>query len=122
LLCACQISFTPRGFQRVINPYILISSFIDKNDIVPVKITILEYKDKNTKPKMHVAMTASKIEKSRVNVTPVIKSSAVATSIYKMNLSQLLGLVNDETLSKYIPQRFRFYTPRFSAGHKPSII
>ncbi|WP_270302271.1 hypothetical protein [Baileyella intestinalis] len=88
--------------------YVLLSAFAEKQNIVPVKITVFEYKI-NFAPKIHLAIAVKAIEKARVIAELTNKSlhdSAVA-SPFDVKLSQFLPLVKDKALADYIPPQFR---------------
>lgn len=88
--------------------YVLLSAFAEGIYIIPTKITVFEYKI-DSAPKIHLAIAAKKIEKTRVIAEPAnkgLRESAVASS-FNVKLSQFLPLVKDKALADYIPPQFR---------------
>lgn len=87
--------------------YVLLSAFAEGIYIIPTKITVFEYKI-DSAPKIHLAIAAKKIEKTRVIAEPAnkgLRESAVASS-FNVKLSQFLPLVKDKALADYIPPQF----------------
>ena len=69
--------------------YVLLSAFAEGIYIIPTKITVFEYKI-DSAPKIHLAIAAKKIEKTRVIAEPAnkgLRESAVASS-FNVKLSQ----------------------------------
>lgn len=89
--------------------YVLVSAFSDTANIVPVKLTVMEYFE-HTSPKLHVAMTTSEIKKTRIiadrHNTPLQGVSGASATSFEISLSDFLPEINDEELEKYIPVQF----------------
>lgn len=92
--------------ENLKHSYVLVSAFADEENIVPVKLTVMEYVD-HANPKLRVAITYEAIKKSEIIADRLIKSreSATPTSI-GVSLADMLPKINDETLKKQIPPQF----------------
>lgn len=90
------------------NVYVLASAFIDKESIIPVKLEIKEFNDKNNK--LYVAIALDKIKKTEVLEDRDDLNKEVAHSSLSVNISirDLLKNVNpnDKDFYKYIPKQF----------------
>lgn len=94
--------------------YVLVSAFSDGENIIPVKLTVMEYVSK-TGPKLHVAMTTSEIKKTRImadrqHEPQMVTPGASATS-FDISLADFLPEINDDELEKYIPKQFYYSIP-----------
>lgn len=85
--------------------YVLVSAFSNDDYYIPVKLTVMEYKN-GVSPKLHVALTTTEIEKSRIMAVHGNKSDVIATSTSNVMLADILSNVKDETLKQYIPEQF----------------
>jgi len=97
--------YTYREDLTLINGYTLMGAFSDDGRIVPVKLTVKEYYDRNNK--LHLAVTVeNKIEteintEARANKEP----SLSATSVSNVSITDILKTVNPEEIDflKYFP-------------------
>ncbi len=94
--------------QTLKNVYVLASAFIDDQSIVPVKLEIKEFNDKNNK--LYVAIALDKIKKTEVLEDRAFLDKEVTHSSLSVNISicDLLKNVNpnDKNFYKYIPKQF----------------
>ena len=96
--------------EYIKSTYVLVSAFEDEHGIVPVKMSIMTYKDGHDDPKLHVMISLPEIEKTKIIAEQGIKSSASATSFSNYNLGQILAEVKknpkSQELGKYLPDEF----------------
>lgn len=102
--------------QTLKNVYVLASAFIDDQSIVPVKLEIKEFNDKNNK--LYVAIALDKIKKTEVLEDRAFLDKEVTHSSLSVNISirDLLKNVNpnDKDFYKYIPKQFFEEKNRYS--------
>lgn len=102
--------------QTLKNVYVLASAFIDDQSIVPVKLEIKEFNDKNNK--LYVAIALDKIKKTEVLEDRAFLDKEVTHSSLSVNISirDLLRNVNpnDKDFYKYIPKQFFEEKNRYS--------
>lgn len=87
--------------------YVLVSAFEDGENIIPVKLEIKEFNDKENK--LYVAVALESIKKNEVVKEGNTKNSVTqASRSFNISLSQLLINVNpnDTDFLKYIPRQF----------------
>ena len=87
--------------------YVLVSAFEDGEAIVPVKLEIKEFKDKENM--LYLAVALDSIKKNEVVKQGNTKNSVTQGSrSFNISLSQLLKNINpkDENFIKYIPKQF----------------
>ena len=91
----------------LLNSYVLVNAFSDGSRIVPVKLEVKEFNDKENS--LHVAITLEPIENDdifrRGNTASSVTQSPISS--FKITIPQLLNLINeaDEDFVKYIPIR-----------------
>ena len=87
--------------------YVLVSAFEDGDNIVPVKLEIKEFS--NRENKLYVAVALESIKKNEVVKTGNTKNSVTdASRSFNISLAQLLRKINpsDTDFIKYIPKQF----------------
>lgn len=100
-----------KGYKKDLtlkNVYVLTSAFVDKNDIIPVKLEIKEFKDK--KSTLYVAIALESINKDEV----VTQGSAAKNGAKQyarsstISISDFFKKINpsDKSFLKYIPDGF----------------
>ena len=87
--------------------YVLVSAFVNGNDIIPVKLEVKEFLDK--KNSLHVAIALESIKKDEVVMEGNTENGVTqATRSSDISISQLLSKINpkDKSFIKYIPDGF----------------
>ena len=87
--------------------YVLVSAFVNGNDIIPVKLEVKEFLDK--KNSLHVAIALESIKKDEVVMEGNTENGVTqATRSSDISVSQLLSKINpkDKSFIKYIPDGF----------------
>jgi len=100
---------TPREEPDLKQTYVLASAFRDGNDLVPVNLTVKEFKDGKDN-KLHVAISTQKIEGAfAMQTSQQTLSDFLHSAPSKTSLAYLLENVKDSDnhFTKYIPQQFR---------------
>lgn len=90
------------------NVYVLVSAFEDGENIVPVKLEVKEFNDKNNS--LYVAIALESIKKDGVVVQEVV-SNDVAQQVTRpstISIPDLFRKINpsDESFLKYVPKKF----------------
>ena len=96
---------TERQDTKLLNTFVLISAFKNRNSIIPVKLIAKELRGENNK--IHVAITAKKIESEIFTQGYGITHTTYApsNSIDNISIPDLIQNINveDEDLLKYVP-------------------
>lgn len=91
------------------NMYVLVSAFEDGNHVVPVKLEVKEFIDKNKKNALYVAITLEKIKKDEIVTTSSPdKNQNYGAPSSTISIADLFANVNnaDGSFLKYIPNGF----------------
>ncbi len=98
---------TERADTTLKQSYVLASAFSDGSEVYPVKLLVKEFND-GKKSKLHVAIVPNKKEGTISIRTLHQEDATFRTPVPSIiSLSQLLNIVNDEDLDKYIPKQFK---------------
>lgn len=87
--------------------YVFVSAFSDGDDVIPVKLEVKEFSDKNNA--LYVIITLGSIKKDEVIMEGDTENGVTqATRSSIISISQFLSKINpkDESFIKYIPDRF----------------
>ncbi len=96
---------TERADTTLKQSYVLASAFSDGSEVYPVKLLVKEFVDKPNK--LHVAVVVNKKENTVVEQALHESATSYPQVSSIISLSQLLNIVNDEDLDKYIPKQFK---------------
>lgn len=94
------------------NVYVLVSAFEDGNRVVPVKLEVKEFYDKENS--LYVAISLESIKKDEVVAQEVIENDVAPDArSSEVRIADLFAKINpiDETFLKYVPKQFLTQAP-----------
>lgn len=94
------------------NVYVLVSAFEDGNRVVPVKLEVKEFYDKENS--LYVAISLESIKKDEVVAQEVIENDVTPDArSSEVRIADLFAKINpiDETFLKYVPKQFLTQAP-----------